>query len=84
MFIGAINKGKSLQGYLIKGLLDPKTLQSRHGLIAKEMLLRDFKHNSPLPYAKCKLKGKVNIKANIKELAKRCNECRKRIERGSK
>lgn len=75
MFVGTINKKKSLKGYLNFGLLKPETLQSRHTALVEEMIKRGMKHNSPLPNFSCKEKGSINIEENLEELKKRCPRC---------
>jgi len=75
MFVGCINKGKCIDGYL-NGLVEIHNIKKRHDQIAKEIERRGFKHNSPLPKYKKKKLGKVSIKNNIKELRKRCKKCK--------
>ena len=38
MFVGCLLKGKSIQGYIDKGLVDVSLLTARHGALVKEML----------------------------------------------
>ena len=78
MFVGTLNKGISVQGYLDKGLLEIHNLRKRHEQLAKEMESRGMKHNSKLPKFKEIKLGKINSKQNMIELNKRCKECRKR------
>jgi hypothetical protein len=40
------------------------------------MKSRGFRHASPLPAFRARKAGKVNLKHNLKELARRCNACR--------
>ena len=81
MFLGTLEKGKKLNGYLSKGLFDLRLLQSRHDELANEMLRRGYKHNSPLNVSKLllsdseKFYGHVNIEENLKELSNRCFDC---------
>ena len=82
MFVGCINKGKSLQGYINNSLVEIDNIENRHNLLAKEMIKRGFNHKSPLPKYNNDLLGNVNVETNIKELIERCKECRKRIKRG--
>jgi len=78
MFIGVINKNKSIKGYLDKGLVEIHNIKKRHDSLAKEMKKRGFNHKSELPeYNKIK-KGKVNIRKNKIELFKRCKKCRRK------
>lgn len=82
MFIGTLQKGNSIQGYIDKGLYEPSTIYSRHEELVEEMKRRGYNHRSDLPIITIpKIKGKVNIQENIEELKRRCIECRKRIEK---
>jgi hypothetical protein len=76
MFVGTLNKGKSIKGYIDKGLVEVHNLRKRHDEIAKEMKKREFSHCSPLKKFKENEIGKVNIKENLRELRKRCEKCR--------
>jgi hypothetical protein len=82
MFVGVINKGSSIKGYLGKGLIEPRKIKERHNELRLEMISRGYKHKSPLPvYNYIGANGKVDIKRSLNELKKRCKECRNRIER---
>jgi hypothetical protein len=77
MFAGTIKKGISISGYLSRGLVNPREIQSRHDLLSEEMQKRGYNHQSPLsidcsvlPYIP------VNITYNELELKRRCQECR--------
>jgi len=82
MFMGSISRGKSVEGFLKGGLLEPKTLQYRHKQLVDEMMARGYNHKSPLididvshlPY------GKIDINRNIEDLRSRCKECASRIK----
>lgn len=79
MFVGSINKEKNLDGYLRKNLFDITKLRKRHDELAKEIVRRGFKHNSPLPEFKMLDKykgGKVIVKDNEIDLRKRCKNCK--------
>ncbi len=77
MFVGTLNKNKSIEGYIKKGLVEVHNIRKRHRELVKEMFKRGFKHNSPLPAFKYQRAGKVNSKANLTELGKRCKICKK-------
>jgi hypothetical protein len=81
MFMGSISKGKSVKGYLRDGLLEPKTLQTRHAQLVDEMTNRGYNHISPLLDVDISHlpDGKVDIDRNIEDLRNRCEECAKRI-----
>ena len=81
MFMGAINKGISVEGYLRDGLLEPRTLHKRHGELATEMERRGYNHRSPLQDVDLShlRDGKISIERSIADLQERCPECAKRI-----
>jgi len=77
MFVGAMRKGVSMQGYIDGGLLEPAKLNSRHDELVQEMERRGMKHKSPLPeHPPLFEKGLVDSAGNLVELAKRCPACR--------
>ena len=78
MFAGTIKKGISIQGYLKKGLVNPSKIKKRHDLLAKEMRSRGYQHNSPLISPKISLIKEIDKNYNLKDLIKRCPECRNR------
>lgn len=78
MFVGTLNRGKSVQGYLEKGLLEIHNLKKRHDELSKEMERRGMNHKSKLPVFKIIKLGKVNPQKNLIELKRRCKECRER------
>ncbi len=75
MFVGCINKKIKLKGYVNKGLVEIHNIKKRHFQIAKEMIRREFNHNSELPKFKVFKAGKINTILNKKELNKRCKKC---------
>ena len=79
MFVGCINKGTSIKGYVSNGLIETNSLQKRHTEIVNEMKLRGFNHQSKLAKFIYPKMGHVDIEANIKELYRRCSKCRKLI-----
>lgn len=79
MFVGALSKGKKLKGYITNGMLEPHTLRTRHEHLVMEMRKRGYTHNSPLPLFEDPLiAGRIDVQANMVELAKRCDKCRER------
>lgn len=80
MFIGTINRGKSIKGYLEKGLLEVYNLYNRHEDLVEEMKLRKYNHYSEVN-KKWKFVEKVGFidkEKNLIELINRCSKCRKR------
>jgi hypothetical protein len=79
MFAGTIIKGRCVNGYLKKGLLEMHNLNKRHDILAEEMQSRGYVHKSPLIQID-KEGGCVDVVANKEELSKRCVECSIRIK----
>lgn len=80
MFVGVVNKGKSIKGYLSKRLINPIRVQERHNQLVNEMIKRGYNHNSPLPKVKVtKLiyiaDYSLDLEQNEKDLRSRCKEC---------
>ena len=83
MFIGTICQGKSVQGYLEKGLLEVHNLYNRHGELVKEMKLRGYAHYSNVD-EKWKLVeklGKIDRRKNLIDLTNRCSRCKSRFSK---
>lgn len=86
MFVGAINKGKSIQGYIDKGLVEVHNISNRHNELAFELLMRQtirspredhvYYHKSPLPQFKSYRAGYIDVESNLRELSGRCADCR--------
>lgn len=82
MLVGSIKRGISLQGYVDNKLIDTTKIQERHEELAAEMKRRGYSHKSPLHYED-KIKvglGIVNANDSLKELHRRCDDCRKLIK----
>ena len=81
-FVGTINKGKSVEGYIRNKLLNPQDLLSRHDELAEEMIRRGYKHSSPLPNINrfMAIMYKVDVEQNYKTLKERCQKCKVKIE----
>lgn len=78
MFAGTIKKGISTRGYEETGLVDLSKIRTRHDRIAKEMKRRGMNHKSPIDRVSDGLKGgSIDIKANLRELKRRCSTCRR-------
>lgn len=81
MFLGALRKHISIQGYVDRGLVNPALIYSRHEELSHEMLRRGMNHNSPfLPHRREPFLPVVDVAANLVELARWCPTCRQRIE----
>ena len=79
MFIGCIKKGTSLKGYIDKGLVEIHNIKSRHDELSIEMKKRGYNHKTPMEEFEYKEIGYVNSNENLKELYRRCENCRNRI-----
>jgi hypothetical protein len=78
MLAGALRRGKSVDGFLAKGLLEPGSARTRHGALASEMHRRGYRHASPLPAVRLKARHQgrfVDRAAALAELRRRCPEC---------
>ena len=75
MAVATLRLGKSVDGFLRKGLLELGSLRARHDELVEEMLRRGYRHASPLGRLPRRTEGKVDRKANLLELARRCPDC---------
>lgn len=90
MFVGTLNQGKSVNGYLRKGLLEIKSLHYRHKELVIEMKKRGYKHKSELPLLQgFKLnpnlfnqigRRSVNRVKSLQDLVGRCLDCKNQYE----
>lgn len=82
MFVAALDRSKSVKGYLKNNLLEPKSLLARHEALATEMLRRGYSHRSPLRdpsldyLPKDALAACINRGSAEKDLFERCEDCR--------
>ena len=79
MLVGSLQRGKSIAGFLAKGLLAPQSIQERHAALSREMINRGMQHRSPLTET-VGPNGVVDPEASRQELARRCPACRARIK----
>lgn len=92
MFVGTINKGISVAGYLRDNLLKPMSLLQRHTLLSGEMAKRGYNHKSDLHMPRLlwinlsreERWTKIDREASLGELIRRCPECRARYEESLK
>lgn len=80
MLAGCLSKGKSITGYINKGLLEPQNMISRHQEICIEMIRRGYDHRSPIVVHYSPVHGHVDKEKSIRDLKERCPECGIRIE----
>jgi len=77
MLAGSIIEGKSIEGYMQRGLVDPAVIYERHDQLAEEMTARGFVHESTMRDVDVSeyVFGCVSIVESLVELRKRCPEC---------
>jgi hypothetical protein len=80
MFIGALSRGKSVKGYLEKGLLEVHNLYSRHEELVEEMKRRGYHHRSEVEekWRTAEKLGSIDRKKSLEELLNRCSRCKRR------
>lgn len=83
MFVGTINKGVSIKGYVNKNLVEPLFIRKRHKELVEEMERRGYRHKSILPKIEYKkiegafLNAVVNREKSYEDLIGRCEDCKK-------
>ena len=82
MFAGSMRRGRKIDGHVRLGQVETHYIEKRHAQLAAEMERRGYRHQSELPEVKTKKAGRVDIASNLKELARRCPECRRRQRAG--
>ena len=75
MFVGHINKGRSIGRYATGGLVDTSQIQARHDALAAELERRGYRHASPLAYIDRLAAGRIDARAAAAELRRRCPRC---------
>jgi hypothetical protein len=80
MFVGTLQKGVSVRGYLEGGLLEPRRMWDRHEELVAEMERRGMRHESPLSMVDVGdlAEGAVDAEGSLYELRRRCAACRAR------
>lgn len=79
--VGSLIKGKSIKGHVERGQIEVHNIKKRHAELVKELKSRGYKHQSPLKKFKSRKEGKINILENYRELEKRCEKCKKLIQK---
>lgn len=81
MLLGAMRLGKSLDGFIDNGLIEPASIEVRHESLVVEMLRRGYKHKSPIstewkkhltPYLGL---ARVDSERSRMDLIRRCDQC---------
>ena len=85
MFIGTINRGKSVKGYLENGLLEVHNLYNRHEELVEEIIRRKYNHYSEVKkkWKSAEKVGIINKEKNLKELISRCSKCKSRLSQST-
>lgn len=78
MFVGSINKGISLDGYVRGGLVEVHNIRARHDLLVEEMARRGMHHNSELPEFESWEAGSIDWRSALRDLTARCPHCFRR------
>ena len=84
MLVGSLNRNKNIDGFLRDGLVELRSIRRRHAELVEEMIHRGFRHQSPLPDFRSRRAGQVDAATNLKELARRCVDCRALIRAARK
>jgi hypothetical protein len=87
MLLGAMQKGKSVKGYIDSDIFEPKSLFSRHTELKVEMKIRGYNHTTEMSRSnvletinrlpESQLNHRMNKKASLKVLLSRCEDCKK-------
>ncbi|MBN1622678.1 MAG: hypothetical protein JW871_08820 [Endomicrobiales bacterium] len=86
MLAGHLQRKRRITNYIAFNLLEPRSLKQRHEILARQMRKRAMKHKSPLPRFSISYLPKehqdynVDAEKSLKDLVKRCPECRKRLK----
>jgi len=80
MLVGSLQRGKSIAGFLSRGLLEPQHIRERHAILVAEMERRGYSHNSALAEYETDITGKVDRQKSLQDLSGRCIECAERIK----
>ena len=82
MLLGSLRRGKNIEGFIAKGLVDPPQLFARHETLVAEMSRRGFKHTSPIDEHECAALAQgyagraiIDTAANARDLCLRCPDC---------
>lgn len=88
MFLGHFKLKRRVDGYIKNNLLEPHALKERHNIIAKEMVNRGYHHSKGLEFNEDEVfsymgeeyrNHKIDKKAALVELLRRCPECKLRF-----
>ena len=89
MLVGTLNKGIIdivNSKFVTQGLIEIHNIKNRHDEIVTELLNRGYpsglNHKTPINNGDFKsiVAGNINIEENLKELSRRCKNCKERIK----
>jgi hypothetical protein len=81
MLAASMRNGISLQGFFDNKLIETHHVERRHAQLVREMTRRGFRHASPLVRVPRRQRGRVDPRASLLELARRCRDCRELQEK---
>ena len=82
--VGTLLKGTNIQGYIDNNLVEIQSIAERHTTLVKEMIVRGYKHRSPIVESQIvfehltneQFNYKVNQESSFSDLYHRCEICR--------
>ncbi|HOH58521.1 MAG TPA: pyrimidine dimer DNA glycosylase/endonuclease V [Bacilli bacterium] len=89
MFIGTLERKKSINGYIKNDLLEPLSLKARHDALADEIIKRNFNHYTPLVFEEetifdylreDQINHKIDKDNSLLLLLSRCEVCQQRYD----
>ena len=83
MLVGSLRRGLRLDGFFENKLIELHSIERRHRQLVREMERRGFRHASPI-VVEAERAGRVDRRANLIELARRCRDCRQLQEKAKK
>ena len=84
MLAASMRNGISLRGFFDNQLIETHNVGRRHEQLVREMKRRGFRHASPLTKLPRRHRRRVDRRANLVELARRCGHCRKLQEKAKR
>jgi len=89
MLVGSMKKGRSFQGFVDKGLIEPAWLINRHEQLAEEMGRRGYNHKSDMDEDEVRAlvlelpapirSARVDRDKSLRDLCSRCPDCLARV-----
>jgi len=80
-------KKHSIKNRVLLGQIEPESMETRHDMLAKEMISRGYNHNSPYEIpdlshlTEFDRTAKVNLKLALADLHERCADCKNRYDK---